>query len=85
MTTTERRAEAGRSHRALTVAHVRQRSQEDFVEVLFLESARIFRLSRAHERFDQIVSRLHEAEVAGRPVRVTFAAANSDLIEDIVV
>jgi hypothetical protein len=69
--------------RELTVAHVRDRPDMDFVEVMFLQSARIFHLSRSHERFQQLLSRLQQAETSGRAANVTFTAPNGGDIEDV--
>jgi len=67
--------------RDLTVARVRERPGLDFVEVMFLESARIFHLSRTHDRFDQLLSKLQEPE--GRPLRVTVTTPHGADIEDV--
>jgi len=67
----------------MTVAAVRDRPGTDFVEVMFLESARIFHLFRSHERFDQLLSRLRESEVAGRSLRVTLTTAHAGDIDDV--
>ena len=65
----------------LTVAAVRGSEEEDHVEVLFLESARVYRLERARPDFDELLGRLRE----GRRVRITTKAADSDVIEEIDV
>lgn len=67
----------------LTVAHVREPSGKDFVEVMFLQSARIFRLSRLHDRFDRLLSTLREAEAAGRSVRITVSSPHGGEIDDV--
>jgi hypothetical protein len=71
------------ARRELTVAHVRDRPDRDFVEVMFLESSRIFRLSRSHERFEQLLSRLQQAGVSGRTSRVSFTAPDGADIDDV--
>ena len=55
----------------------------DFVDVMFLESARIFHLSRSHERCDQLVSKLHESKAAGRSLRVTLITPDGGDIDDV--
>jgi hypothetical protein len=50
---------------------------------MFLESARIFRLSRSHERFDDLLSKLRKAEGMGGALRVTLATPNGGEIEDL--
>jgi hypothetical protein len=69
--------------RDLTVARVRERQGMDFAEVMFLESPRIFRLSRSHEHFDRLLSTLQASEVAGRPVRVTLTIPHGGDIDDV--
>jgi hypothetical protein len=69
--------------RDLTVANVRDRPGTGFVEVMFLESARIFRVSRSHERFGELLSKLQKAADGRRALRVSFAAANGGEIDDV--
>jgi hypothetical protein len=72
-----------RPQRALTVARVRERPEADSVDVMCLESARIFRLPRGHARFDELLSRLLRAVTAGRPVSVTLTSPHGDIIDDV--
>jgi hypothetical protein len=67
----------------MTVAHVREGMRADFAEVLFLESARIYRLMASNDRFEQILARLRDAEASGQPVSVLLATANGEIIEDV--
>ena len=69
-------------HRELTVARVRGRDEADHVEVLFLESARIYRLLRERPDFDELLDRLRLAE-GGGTLRVELASPDSDVIEDV--
>lgn len=69
--------------RELTVAHVRDRPDMDFVEVMFVESARIFRVSRSLARFDQLLSKLRQAEETGRVLKVTFTAPQGSEVGDV--
>ena len=66
-------------HRELTVARVRGSEEADHVEVLFLESARIYLLERARPNFDDLLGRLRE----GRRVRITTSPPDGDVIEDV--
>ena len=66
-------------YRELTVASVRGSEEEDHVEVLFLESARIYRLERARPDFEELLDRLRE----GSRVRVSFAAPDADEIDEV--
>lgn len=71
-------------HRQMTVAHIREQNEDDFLEVVFLESARFYRLSRKHRAFDSIVQRLREAMKSGRKLDIALAAPDSDLIEEVI-
>ena len=66
-------------HRELTVAHVRGSEAEDHVEVLFLESPRIYLLERARPDFGELLGRLRE----GRRVRIALTPPDGDVIEDV--
>jgi len=69
--------------RDLTVAHVRDRPGLGYVEVMFLESARPFRLSRSREHFDRFLSMLQASGVSGRPLRITVSIPHGGDIEDV--
>jgi hypothetical protein len=66
-------------YRELTVAHVRGSDEDDQVEVLFLESPRIYTLSRKRSDFDEVLARLAPSS----PVRVGLASLDADVIEDV--
>jgi hypothetical protein len=51
------------------------------VEVLFLESARVYQLERARPNFDKLVGQLRE----GRRVRLTTVRPDSDVILDMEI
>ena len=70
-------------YRELTVASLRGADEDEHVEVLFLESARIYLLARARPDFGGLLERLRQAEATGRAVRISLASADSDLIEDV--
>lgn len=67
----------------LTVARVRTPEGADYVEVLFLESARIYRLPYDCPGFDQLLDCLRNAEFSKRPVRVALASPFSEIIRDV--
>jgi len=73
----------GRRARRLTVAAVREPPGADCVEVLFLESARFYRLPRSHPEFVAMVGRLQASAEAGRPLEVTFAAEDETEISEV--
>lgn len=65
--------------RELTVAAVRGSDDADHVEVLFLESARIYVLPRSRPDFEELLGRLRE----GKRVLVAFTPPDGDVIEDV--
>ena len=65
----------------MTVAHIREPEGRDYCEVVFLESARFYRLSKANAEFGEIVETLRQAMAMGRPVKVVLATVNGDMIE----
>ncbi len=74
----------GPASRALTVADIRD-AGSDHVEVLFLESARIYELRKSHPSLDLLLERLHAANAEQRVVKVRLASPDSDVIEDVDV
>lgn len=66
-------------YQELTVARIRGSEEDDHVEVLFLESARIYVLERARPDFDELLGRLRE----GERVRIAVAPPDGDVIEDV--
>ena len=71
----------GQRERLLTVAQVR--AQGDRADVLFFETARIYRLPKSHPDFDAAVRLLRAAAGAGTPVRIRFVEVNGDVIESV--
>ena len=72
----------GSLERLLTVAKVRTSS--GFAEVMFFESARIYRLARDSAVYEQTLRRLRTAEKAGQRIRVRFNEPNGDIVERVV-
>jgi len=70
-------------YREMTVAHIREQKGADFVEVVFLESARFYRLSRKNPRYAEALRRLRKALAKKRVVKVGIASLDSDMIEEI--
>ena len=67
--------------RELTVASLREPEEADHVEVLFLESARFYRLPRAHAGFDEVLGLLRRALEEHRTVLVEQPSTDSDVIQ----
>jgi hypothetical protein len=75
-------SDAGQRERCLTVAQVRAHA-DDAAEVMFHESARIYRLLRTNRDYEAALRNLRAAAAARRPVRVRFLAPNGDVIESV--
>ncbi|PYI91905.1 MAG: hypothetical protein DME97_11985 [Verrucomicrobia bacterium] len=71
------------SERRMTVAHIREQTQGDAVEVMFLESARFYRLLKSKPDFSALLERLRAARQKGEPVEIAIASPGSDLIGDV--
>lgn len=56
---------------------------ESGVDVVFLESAQFYRLSREHPEFDALTATLREAVKKGTPVEVGTESIASDTIVDV--
>jgi hypothetical protein len=67
----------------MTVAQIRDSEGAPFVEVVFLESARFYKLYRNHPAFDDLLRVLRRGMATGNVVKVGFAAPESDVIEDV--
>jgi hypothetical protein len=69
----------------MTVASIRKRIGAESVDVLFLESARFYKLSRAHPDFDRILGELEDAQKSRRVLKVRLASLDSEVLLDIEV
>ena len=69
----------GKRERLMTVVHVR--THPEHTEVMFAESARIYRLRRDTQGYYETLRRLLRAVGSGRPVRVRLNQPNGELIE----
>jgi len=67
----------------MTVAHIREHEDRDYCEVMFLESARFYRLPKANAAFDEIIGTLRKSMEMGRPVRIVLATVSGDVIEEV--
>jgi CRISPR/Cas system-associated endonuclease Cas1 len=66
---------------SVTVAAIRERADRD-VDVMFLESARFYRLPRSHPRFDALLATLEHARDSEQRVQLEVSEPNGDVIED---
>jgi hypothetical protein len=69
--------------RRMTVAHIRYDADADYDEVMFLESARFYRLVKRRADYGSMLEKLRKAQAAALPVTVGFASIEADLIEDV--
>jgi hypothetical protein len=69
--------------REMTVARIRERTGADSVDVMFLESARIYKLARSNPSFDRILAQLRNAMARRRPLTIRLASLDSDVIDDV--
>ena len=68
-------------HREMSVAHIREPKGAEYVEVVFLESARFYKLPKKNPKYDEILKLLRDAMAKGRVLKVQFASLDSDVIE----
>lgn len=83
MSETQRDEANSSSYRQMTVAHLREQKGADHVEIVFLESARFYKLFRKNPQYDALLEQLRGDLKNGRGVLVRFTSPNSDIIEDI--
>jgi hypothetical protein len=73
----------GQGDQLLRVAQVRVRAEH--ADVMFYESARIYRFPRTNTAYEKTVRLLRSAAAAGTPVRVRFGGAHGSVIEAVRV
>jgi hypothetical protein len=69
--------------REMTVANIRDDVAADNVEVIFLESARFYKVSKHNPKYQEMMRSLRDAIARGRILRVRFASPDSDIIEEV--
>ena len=69
----------------MTPAHVREPAGAEFAEVMFLESARIYKLLKKNPKYEEILKRLREAIAKKRVVRVLLDQPHGGNVEDVEV
>jgi hypothetical protein len=70
-------------YRDMTVANIRIEEKAEFVEVVFLESARFYRLLRENSAYGGILKKLENAFLNGKPIKAGFTSIDSDIIEEV--
>ncbi len=74
-----------RVYREMRVAHIREPEGAKYLEVMFLESARFYKLSRQHPEFARMLRQLGEAKEKKCAVRVLMDVLEGDVIKDVEV
>ena len=69
--------------REMRPAHLREPAGAEYVEVMFLESARIYRLLKKNPKFGEIGRRLREGVGKRRALRVFLDVPEGGVIEDV--
>jgi hypothetical protein len=72
-------SDEGKRERWITV--IRLRTHKDHAEVMFVESARIYRLLRDNPVYEETLCKLRAVSGSGRRVRVRFDKPNGEIIE----
>jgi hypothetical protein len=67
--------------REMTAAHVREMPGAEFAEVMFLESARIYRLSKNNPKYQETLKYLREAIAKEGVVRVLLDQPHGSIIQ----
>lgn len=79
----EPRGRRNRHYREMTVAHIRESKGADYVEVVFLESARFYRLLKENPTYDKALRLLRDAMEKGRVLKIGLASLDSDTINEV--
>jgi len=69
--------------RIMSPAHIREPGGIDYAEVIFLESARFFRLNKENPEFDSIVALLRDASEKKLMLEIFFESSASNTIEEV--
>lgn len=69
--------------RDMTVANIRRNDEADFVEIVFLESARFYRIMKNNSDFNDMLGKLEIALSDSKRVTVGLDSIESEIIEAI--
>ena len=67
----------------MTVAHIREHKDADPIEVVFLESARFYKLVRKNPAFNEALKLLQDALAGRRVLEIGTSSIDSDVIEEV--
>ncbi len=83
MSQSERKKHGTSYYRAMTVAQVRRPEGVRDAEIVFLESARFYKLLETSPSFEKMLRLLRNGMAKGRPLKVRCASVDSDVIEEV--
>jgi hypothetical protein len=69
--------------RRLTVARVLEKTNDEYVEIVFLESARFYKLPVSNKNYRSFLDLLKDSEKNNFPLQVKFAKPDGDVIEQV--
>jgi hypothetical protein len=72
-----------RVYREMRVAHIREPEGAKYLEVMFLESARFYKLFKENPAYKEILGHLREALGKKHGLKVRCASVESDVIEEV--
>ena len=67
----------------MTVAEIRRHEDRDYVHVVFLTSARFYKLMKTNPNFVSILELLESARATESVLNIVLASVDSDVIEDV--
>ncbi len=67
--------------RVMTIAKIYERTNNEFVQVTFLESAQFYKLMISNKSFDSCLSILNRAKKENSPVKIRFTEPHGNIIE----
>jgi hypothetical protein len=67
----------------MRVAHIREQKDSKYLEVMFLESARIYKLFKENPAYKEILGHLRTAKEKKSVVRVLMDVPEGDVIKDV--
>lgn len=70
--------------RGMTVAQIREDAGADFIEVVFLESARFYKLLKKNPAFEKMLGLLQDSLKRNRVLKIHLTSIDSDIIMEVL-
>ena len=83
MSKTDQSEKGKRRRRQMTVVHIRAHEGADYIDVVFLESARFYKLSKKNAAYDEALKLLRDALANRRTLEIRTSSVDSDVIEEV--